>query len=205
MLGQLYVSKLDLLKGYWQVPLTERASEISAFVTLDEFLQYKVLAFGLRNAPTTFQRLMNQVLDIKILYLTYLDDVLVYPSASAQHMHTLKIVFKRLCEAAFTLNQAKCKFGTATVTYLGKQVGQGQVRPVQDKVRAIDCFPIPHTRCKLRHFLGMAGYYRAFCRNQMSNKNQRLMSWSLLVQGFPLVNKHKRGVDNVLADALFRV
>ncbi len=51
-----FVTKLDLLKGYWQVPLTERASEISAFATPDAFLQYKLLAFGLRNAPATFQQ-----------------------------------------------------------------------------------------------------------------------------------------------------
>ncbi|KAI2647726.1 Transposon Ty3-I Gag-Pol polyprotein [Labeo rohita] len=57
-----YITKLDLLKGYWQVPLTERASEISAFVTPDSFLQYTRMAFGLRNAPATFQRLMSLVL-----------------------------------------------------------------------------------------------------------------------------------------------
>lgn len=49
-----YVTKLDLLKGYWQVPLTQRASEISAFVTPDSLLQYSVLAFGMQNAPATF-------------------------------------------------------------------------------------------------------------------------------------------------------
>ncbi len=57
-----FVTKLDLLKGYWQVPLTERAAEISAFVTPDNFLNYTVMAFGLRNAPATFQRLMNTIL-----------------------------------------------------------------------------------------------------------------------------------------------
>lgn len=56
-----YVRKLDLLKGYWQVPLTDRASKISAFVTPDHFLQYSVIAFGMCNAPATFQRLVNTV------------------------------------------------------------------------------------------------------------------------------------------------
>lgn len=54
-----FVSKLDLLKGCWKVTLKFRATEISAFVTLDSFIQYSVMAFGLRNAPATFQRLMN--------------------------------------------------------------------------------------------------------------------------------------------------
>lgn len=57
-----FVTKLDLLKGYWQVPLTSRASKISAFVTPDNFLQYTVMPFELCNAPTTFQRLMHCVL-----------------------------------------------------------------------------------------------------------------------------------------------
>ncbi|XP_073732325.1 uncharacterized protein [Misgurnus anguillicaudatus] len=57
-----FVTKLDLLKGYWQVPLTSRAKEIAAFVTPDAFLQYTVMPFGVRNAPATFQRLVNRVL-----------------------------------------------------------------------------------------------------------------------------------------------
>jgi len=57
-----YVTKLDLLKGYWQVPLTKRAAEISAFVTPVCFLECTVMPFGLRNAPTTFQWLMNRVM-----------------------------------------------------------------------------------------------------------------------------------------------
>lgn len=57
-----FVTKLDLLKGYWQVPLTQRAREISAFVTPDAFLQYTVKPFGVRNAPANFQRLVNRIL-----------------------------------------------------------------------------------------------------------------------------------------------
>lgn len=57
-----FVIKFDLLKGYWQVPLTERASQSSAFATPDALLQYNVLALGLKNIPATFQCLMNQVL-----------------------------------------------------------------------------------------------------------------------------------------------
>lgn len=64
-----------------------------------------------------------------------------------------------------TLNLAKCEFGKATVTYLGRQVGQGQVRPVEAKVTAVKDCAAPSTRSALRRFLGMAGYYRSFCRN----------------------------------------
>ncbi|XP_073807553.1 uncharacterized protein [Danio rerio] len=160
-----FVTKLDLLKGYWQVPLTPRASDISAFVTPDHFMQYKVMAFGLRNAPATFQRLITTVLAGVAGCNAYLDDVVIYSSEWPEHMSQLKTVFQRLANANLTLNLAKCEFAQATITYLGKRVGQGQVRPVEAKVTAIAEFPTPNTRRQLRRFLGMAGYYRGFCKN----------------------------------------
>lgn len=160
-----FVSKLDLLKGYWQVPLTTRASEISAFVTPDCFLQYNVMAFGLRNAAATFQRLVNIVLANVPNCNAYLDDLIVYSQSWSEHVSLLETVFQRLERACLTLNLSKCEIGKATVTYLCKQVGQGEVRPLLAKITAISEFPVPKTRRELRRFLGMAGYYRCFCRN----------------------------------------
>ncbi len=160
-----FVSKLDLLKGYWQVPLTARASDISAFVTPDSFAQYCVMAFGMWNAPATFQRLINMVLSGVPNCNAYLDDLVIYSSDWNDHVAILRDVFSRLTEASLTLNLAKCGFGQATITYLGREVGQGQVRPVEAKVTAVAEFPIPTTRKELRRFLGMAGYYRNFYKN----------------------------------------
>uniref|UniRef100_A0A3Q3MQZ4 Gypsy retrotransposon integrase-like protein 1 n=1 Tax=Mastacembelus armatus TaxID=205130 RepID=A0A3Q3MQZ4_9TELE len=160
-----FVSKLDLLKGYWQVPLTPRASKIAAFVTPDCLLQYTVMAFGMCNAPATFQRLMNIVMTGITECSVYLDDVVVYSQTWKEHMDVLREVFRRLAQASLTVNLAKCEFGKATVLYLGREVGQGQVRPVLEKISAVVDFPVPTTRRALRRFLGMAGFYRAFCRN----------------------------------------
>lgn len=160
-----FVTKLDLLKGYWQIKLTPQASAISAFVTPDHFMQYSVMAFGLRNAPATFQRLINTVLFGVPNCNAYLDDLVVYASEWSEHISLLHTVFEKLSNATLTLNLAKCEFARATVTYLGKEVGQGQVRPVAAKVSAIAEFPVPKTRRELRRFLGMSGYYRSFCRN----------------------------------------
>ncbi len=152
-----FVTKLDLLKGYWQVPLTPRASEISAFVTPDSFLQYTVLAFGMRNAPATFQRLMQKVLSGVQNCEAYLDDVVVYSNCWEDHMKTLNTIFTRLADASLTLNLAKCEFAKGEVTYLGKKVGRGSVKPVEAKVAAILEFPIPTNKRELRRFLGMCG------------------------------------------------
>ena len=95
----------------------------------------------------------------------YLDDLVIRSDNWADHVSVLRCVFNRLAKATLTLNLAKCEFGKATVTYLGKQVGHGQVRPLEAKVAAIVGFPAPTTSHDLRRFLGMAGYYRSFCRN----------------------------------------
>uniref|UniRef100_A0A8C1PH44 Gypsy retrotransposon integrase-like protein 1 n=1 Tax=Cyprinus carpio TaxID=7962 RepID=A0A8C1PH44_CYPCA len=92
-----FVTKLDLLKGYWQVPLTPRASEISAFVTPDNFLQYSVLAFGMQNAPATFQRLMYNVLAGVKNCEVYLDDVVIHSHTWTEHLSTLKC-FSAICQ-----------------------------------------------------------------------------------------------------------
>ncbi len=157
-----FVTKIDLLKGYWQVPLTERAKEISAFVTPDHFLNYTVMAFGLRNAPATFQRLVNRVIEGMRNVEAYLDDLVIYSASWSEHIKQLDTLFNRLSCANLTVNLAKCEFGRATVTYLGKIVGGGQVRPVESKVEAIIHFPVPTTRRELRRswaWLGITGIF----------------------------------------------
>lgn len=160
-----FVSKFDLLKGYWQVPLTKRAQEISSFVTPSGLHSYQVMSFGLRNAPATFQRLMNRVICGLEGCAVYLDDLVVFSDSWESHLKRLRSVLRRLADARLTVNLAKCEFAKATVTYLGKVVGNGEVRPMHAKVQAVQNFPSPTTKKELMRFLGLVGYYRSFCRN----------------------------------------
>ena len=73
-----YVTKMDLLKGYWQVPLTDGAKQTSAFVMPDGLYQYRVMPFGLKNAPAIFQRMINQLTGRIEGCEVYIDDVVVY-------------------------------------------------------------------------------------------------------------------------------
>lgn len=102
-----YIMKLDLLKGYWQVPLTEHTSQISVFVT-DTFLQNTRMAFS--NSPATFQRLMSMVLGKVPNFSIYLHDIVIYSSTWAEHISTLNLVFCHLAAASLTLNLKKCEF-----------------------------------------------------------------------------------------------
>ena len=84
-----FITKLDLLKGHWQIPLTPRWSQISAFLTPNHFPQYTVIALGMQNEPATFQRLMNTVVgDIPNCNM-YIDDVVVYSSCWPKHIAAL--------------------------------------------------------------------------------------------------------------------
>ena len=158
-----FVTKMDLLKGFWQVPLTERAKEISAFVTPDGLYQYKVMPFGMKNSPATFQRLVNQVITGIPGCSAYIDDVVVYSDTWEEHLRIMNMLFHSLKQAHLTVNLAKCEFAKATVTFLGHVVGQGSVKPIDAKVVAVCKFPQPENKKQLMRFLGMAGYYRKFC------------------------------------------
>ena len=160
-----YVTKIDLLSGYWQVPLSQRAREISAFSTPDGLYQYKVMPFGMKNAPATFQRLVNTLTADQPNCSGYIDDMLVFSNDFSSHVKQIRSLFDKLLQANLTVNLKKSYFGHATVEYLGHIVGSGMVKPVAAKIETILAIPPPTSRKQLMRFLGMAGYYRKFCKN----------------------------------------
>ena len=160
-----YVTKFDLLKGFWQIPLTDRAKEISAFVTPDGLYQYKVMPFGMKNSPATFQRLVNSLISNLAGCKAYIDDAIIFSEEWERHLQTIRNFFDRLSEAKLTVNLTKSEFCHANLTFLGHLVGQGLVKPVEAKVEAISDFPVPSGKRQLMRFLGMAGYSRKFCNN----------------------------------------
>ena len=147
-----FVSKFDLLKGYWQVPLTNRAKEISAFATLDGLFQYTVIPFRTKNAPATFQCMINKVIAGLPGCEGYIDDVVAYTETWEEHLHRMKQLFRRLRESQLTVNLAKTELGCAHVVYLGHVVGQGHVKPVDVKASAVVKFPILTSQRELMHF-----------------------------------------------------
>ncbi|KAJ8018540.1 hypothetical protein HOLleu_43415 [Holothuria leucospilota] len=160
-----YVSKFDLLKGYWQVPLTERARKISAFATNEGLYECNVMSFGMKNAPATFTRLMSIVTRDLVDCETYIDDVIIYSDTWEAHVERMEAFFARLDDADLTINLKKSEIGQAHVTYLGHIVGQGKVSPKLAKVEAILNFPVPTDKRGIQRFLGMVGFFRKFCPN----------------------------------------
>ena len=142
------------------MPLTKKIKEVSAFVTPDGLYQYKVMPFGMRNTLATFQRLINNVIADVPGCEAYIDNVIVYSDTWNSHLSQIRKFFDNL-----TVHLSKSAFGHAQVQFLGHVVGGGKVKSITAKVDAINHFPVPINKKELMRFLGMAGYYRCFCRN----------------------------------------
>ena len=158
-----YLTTLDLARGYWQVPVAKEDQHITAFTTPFGLYQFKVMPFGLSGAPASFQRLMDVITkDTYQFAHAYLDDLVIFSSSWEEHLEQLAVILGRLEEGGLTVKPSKCQFGVTECEYLGHRVGGGKVRPLKDKVEAINSFPVPEDKKQVPSFLGLVGYYKKF-------------------------------------------
>ncbi|GFU57547.1 retrovirus-related Pol polyprotein from transposon 17.6 [Trichonephila clavipes] len=149
-----YITVLDLTKGYWQIPMAEEAKPYTAFVTYHGHYQFCVMPFGMKNAGSTFQKVMDQVLVKHRAYCrSYIDDVAVFSKTWEQHMKHLCVVFQTIQRVGFTIKLKKCNFAKRRVKFLGHVVGSGQHSPDPGKVESIKNISVPTTKKEIRSFL----------------------------------------------------
>ena len=127
--GCCVFSKLDLIKGYYQVPMAPEDVEKTAVVTPFGLFEFLAMPFGLLNSGCSFQRLMDEVLGDLPHTFVYVDDVLVASPDIASHMVHLRQTFSRLRDAGLVINPAKCVFGANKVEFLGHEVSVDGIRP----------------------------------------------------------------------------
>ncbi len=160
------LSKLDLAKGFYQVCLTGTAQEKSAFTTPFDKYQFVRMPFGMKNAPSSFQRLMDTVLSgLESCSTAYIDDVLIFSKNGKDHIEDVSAVLKSLQEAGLTAKPSKCVWGKAKLEYLGHIIGDGEVTVPEAKVTAIREYVRPKTQKDIKAFLGTTGYYRKFIKD----------------------------------------
>lgn len=162
-----YFSTLDLASGFHQIEMEPEDVQKTAFSTENGHYEFKRMPFGLKNAPSTFQRVMDNILRglQNEICLVYLDDIVIFSTSLQEHITRLRQVFTRLRESNFKIQMDKSEFLKKEVQYLGHVVTTEGVKPNPDKVSAIKKFPIPKTQKEIKSFLGLLGYYRRFIKD----------------------------------------
>ncbi|RVW68732.1 Transposon Tf2-2 polyprotein [Vitis vinifera] len=165
--GATYFTKLDLRAGYHQVRVHAPDIPKTAFRTHNGHFEYLVMPFGLCDAPSTFQAIMNSIFRpyLRKFILVFFDDILVYSPTWELHLNHVRKTLEILKKHSFFVKATKCDFGKQELEYLGHIVTNHGVKVDGKKIEAMIAWPQPTTITELRGFLGLIGYYRKFVRN----------------------------------------
>jgi len=165
--GARYFATIDLLSGYWQLGMTDRATQRSAFCTRRGLFEFTRMPFGLKGAPATFCRAMNRVFAdlLWLICIVYLDDIIVFADTQAELLQRLDVVLTRLAQHHFKVKPSKCVFFRKEIQFLGQIVSSSGIAPCPDKLQAIRDWPTPRYLKEVRAFYCTASDYRRFVRN----------------------------------------
>lgn len=143
----------------------EKEKNLTTFITHRGLYRFRVMPFGLVNAPATFCRIMRKLLQGLTSLDNYLDDVLCHTKDWKEHLSALKQFFERVRKANLVLRPSKCEIGRSWKDFLGHRVGENKLEPNSDLVSKIISAGRPLTRKQLQSFLDLVGYYRRFIPN----------------------------------------
>lgn len=161
-----YFTTLDLASGFYQVEMDSADIHKTAFNVENGHYEFLRMPMGLKNSPSTFQRVMDNLLkDLQSICLVYLDDIIVFSTSLQEHILNLEKVFKRLRESNFKIQMDKSEFLKLETEFLGHVICKDGVKPNPNKINAIENYPIPKTPTEIKRFLGLLGYYRKFIPN----------------------------------------
>ena len=165
--GSVVFSKIDLRSGYHQVRMKEGDEWKTAFKTKQGLYEWLVMPFGLTNTPSTFMRLMNQVLRpfIGKFVVVYFDDILIYSRCLDDHLRHLEQVIKVLRQEGLYANLKKCVFCTDELVFLGFVFSSQGLKVDEEKIKAIQDWHTPTTIGHVRSFHGLASFYRRFVKD----------------------------------------
>ena len=212
-----YLTKLDLSKGYWQIPVAAKDIPKTVFVTPDGSYKFVKMPFGMMNSGVTLVRAIRKLLEDLDEADNYVDDIIIYTETWEQHLVVLDEVLSRLAKAGFTVRPTKCVLAADSIEVVGHRIPDGIKGLHEDNVAKIRHAKRPRMKKEVRAFLGLTGYYREFIPNYAAKAvpplvylktakflNDRVMRWAIFLQNYSLKIESIKGVENVGTDYLSR-
>ncbi|XP_059611718.1 uncharacterized protein K02A2.6-like [Phlebotomus argentipes] len=162
--GKRVFSHIDLSDAYLQIPMDEESSQLLTIHTHRGLFRFNRLPPGIRSAPGIFQGIVERMLHSLPGVFVYFDDICVASDDPAQHLETLKEVFKRLEHFNFRVKLEKCRFFVSNIKFLGIVVDEKGQHPDPGKTDAICAMPAPSNVSELRSFLGAVQFWGRFIK-----------------------------------------
>lgn len=156
---------LDLKSGFHQVKISDASTKFTSFVTPEGQYEYLRMPFGLKNAPSVFQRFINKILKSFIdsgKIVVYIDDILLASENMDEHLALLSEVLRCIATNGLELQINKCQFAYSSIEYLGFVVSSEGIKPGTRKLEAVQKFPTPTSVKNVRSFLGLCSFFRRF-------------------------------------------
>ena len=162
-----YFSKIDLKSGFWQIPMEESSISKTAFTTHRGLYECLIMPFGLKNSPSTFERVIEHVFTEELwnFILVYLDDIIIYSNTFEEHLQHIEAALLKLREAHLKANPEKCDFGEIEIAFLGHIITTEGIKPNKENSKLVREFPPPKNVKQVRSYLGLCSYYRRFIKN----------------------------------------
>ncbi|KAL2493399.1 Enzymatic polyprotein [Abeliophyllum distichum] len=167
LLNAVIFSKFDLKSGFWQIQIDEKDRYKTAFNVPFGQYEWNVMPFGLKNAPSEFQKIMNDIFNpYKNFSIVYIDDVLIYSDSIEQHLKHLQIFLSVAKKNGLAVSEKKIVLCQTKIKFLGHEIFRGTITPIKRSLEFASKFPDQILdKTSLQRFLGCVNYISDFIPN----------------------------------------